>query len=51
MSKCPSFAIVVCMTAVLAGTALGQSAKRNIGHAATPAEIAGWDIDVRPDGQ
>jgi cytochrome c len=22
-----------------------------IGHAATPAEIAGWDIDVRPDGQ
>jgi|GEM_PF-195734 len=25
--------------------------KRNIGHAATPAEIAGWDIDVRPDGQ
>jgi mono/diheme cytochrome c family protein len=25
--------------------------KRNIGHAATPTEIAGWDIDVRPDGQ
>jgi cytochrome c len=23
----------------------------NIGEAATPAEIAGWDIDVRPDGQ
>jgi len=22
-----------------------------IGHAATPAEIAGWDIDVRADGQ
>lgn len=22
-----------------------------IGHAATPAEIAGWDIDIRPDGQ
>ncbi|MDB5598497.1 MAG: cytochrome c, partial [Xanthobacteraceae bacterium] len=22
-----------------------------IGRAATPAEIAGWDIDVRPDGQ
>ena len=25
--------------------------KFNIGHSATPAEIAGWDIDVRPDGQ
>ena len=23
----------------------------NIGREATPAEIAGWDIDVRPDGQ
>jgi S-disulfanyl-L-cysteine oxidoreductase SoxD len=22
-----------------------------IGRAATPAEIAGWDIDVRADGQ
>ena len=22
-----------------------------IGHAATPEQIAGWDIDVRPDGQ
>ena len=25
--------------------------KLDIGRAATPAEIAGWDIDVRPDGQ
>ncbi len=23
----------------------------NIGRVATPEEIAGWDIDVRPDGQ
>jgi S-disulfanyl-L-cysteine oxidoreductase SoxD len=23
----------------------------NIGRVATPAEIAGWDIDIRPDGQ
>ena len=23
----------------------------DIGHAATPEQIAGWDIDVRPDGQ
>ena len=30
-----------------------EGAERNygIGHAATPSEIAGWDIDVRPDGQ
>jgi len=39
------------MAAALAGAASAESAKRNIGHAATPAEIAGWDIDVRPDGQ
>jgi S-disulfanyl-L-cysteine oxidoreductase SoxD len=25
-------------------------AKLNIGRAATPEEIAGWDIDIRPDG-
>ena len=25
--------------------------KLDIGRVATPAEIAGWDIDVRPDGQ
>jgi S-disulfanyl-L-cysteine oxidoreductase SoxD len=25
--------------------------KLGIGRAATPAEVAGWDIDVRPDGQ
>ena len=23
----------------------------NIGHIATPEQIAGWDIDIRPDGQ
>ncbi len=41
---------------LLATPALAQSKKdaiRNygIGHAATPAEIAGWNIDVRPDGE
>ena len=25
--------------------------KLNLGKEATPHEIAGWDIDVRPDGQ
>lgn len=37
-----------------AGTMQGapaQSAKLGLGRAATPEEIAGWDIDVRPDGQ
>jgi S-disulfanyl-L-cysteine oxidoreductase SoxD len=40
---------------LLSGTALAQpkdTPKRyGIGHGATAAEIAGWDIDVRPDGQ
>jgi S-disulfanyl-L-cysteine oxidoreductase SoxD len=38
---------------LLAAPALAQNEARNygIGHVATPAEIAGWDIDVRPDGQ
>jgi mono/diheme cytochrome c family protein len=41
---------------VLAAPAWAQAKKdvvRNfgIGHAAMPAEIAGWDIDARPDGQ
>src|SRR6478609_1784998 len=28
-----------------------QAERLNIGRAATASEIAGWDIDVRPDGQ
>src|SRR3954452_4504747 len=39
------------MLIALAGAAFAAEPKLNIGHAATPAEIAGWDIDVRPDGQ
>ncbi|MBV9557634.1 MAG: cytochrome c [Pseudolabrys sp.] len=41
--------------ALLSGPALAQSKdtpkKLGIGHAADAAQIAGWDIDVRPDGQ
>jgi S-disulfanyl-L-cysteine oxidoreductase SoxD len=39
--------------AVLAFIALGAAADRkyDLGRAATPQEIAGWNIDVRPDGQ
>src|SRR5829696_1353043 len=51
MSKCRSFALAALVTAALAATASAESAKRNIGRAAAPGEIAGWDIDVRPDGQ
>jgi len=44
------------MAAALASPAFAQAKKdapRNygIGRVATPAEIAGWNIDVRPDGQ
>jgi len=34
-----------------AGTPHAADRKLDIGRAATPQEIAGWDIDVRPDGQ
>jgi cytochrome c len=35
----------------VAGTAYAAERKLDIGRVATPVEIAGWDIDVRPDGQ
>jgi S-disulfanyl-L-cysteine oxidoreductase SoxD len=38
--------------ALLAGTVAPASAQKlGIGREATPAEIAGWDIAVRPDGK
>ena len=51
MSKLVSFAAALLL--LLAAPALAQNKARQygIGHVATPAEIAGWDIDVRPDGQ
>jgi cytochrome c len=45
---------IVGVTALAAFQAAGQSTERKgygIGRVATPQEIAGWDIDVRPDGQ
>jgi cytochrome c len=36
---------------VLVASAHAAERKLDIGRVATPAEIAGWDIDVRPDGQ
>jgi cytochrome c len=50
MSKCLKGAV---LAVALAGatTALAAERKLDIGRIATPQEIAGWDIDVRPDGQ
>jgi cytochrome c len=35
---------------MLAGHAAAQS-RYGIGHAATPAQVASWDIDIAPDGR
>ena len=43
----PGFAALVACASATAATAAQQY---GFGHAAAPAEIAGWDIDVRPDG-
>lgn len=55
MSRSARLALTTLLLA-LAAPAVAQSkndAPRNygIGHTATPAQIEGWDIDVRPDGQ
>ena len=42
---------VFTLSALLAGTLFAAERKLDIGRVATPQEIAGWDIDVRPDGQ
>jgi cytochrome c len=53
MSK--SVSLATCVLLLALGTpALGQNTKPHnygIGQVATPEQIAGWDIDVRPDGQ
>jgi cytochrome c len=36
---------------VFAGAATAQTQHYGIGHAATAAEISGWNIDVSPDGR
>ena len=40
----------VLVALVLAGCATTQPETPNLGRAATPADIAGWDISVGPDG-
>ena len=49
MSKCLSLALAALLA--LATAADAGERKLSLGRAATPAEVAGWDIDVRPDGQ
>jgi S-disulfanyl-L-cysteine oxidoreductase SoxD len=52
MSKWGRLCVIALMA--LATPALAQKKELprqyGIGHATTPAQIAGWDIDVRPDG-
>ena len=49
MSSCPR-ALIVALLLVAAGCALAQATPYpGIGRAATPKELAAWDIDVRPD--
>src|SRR5262245_14340592 len=44
-------AFVLALGGPLGSLALAEPGKRGIGRVATPAEIAGWDLDVRPAGQ
>jgi cytochrome c len=52
MSKCrDGLTLALAAGLVLAGVATATAAEKlGIGRLATPQEIAGWDIDVRPDG-
>jgi S-disulfanyl-L-cysteine oxidoreductase SoxD len=48
-----ALALIVLFIVAIVTSAFADSGKRRygIGREALPAEIAGWDIDVRPDGQ
>src|SRR5262245_1499910 len=49
MSKCRS--VVLACLLLVASAANATERRLGIGQTAAPAEIAGWDIDVRADGQ
>ena len=56
MSKSGRIALGAAVLIALATVAIAQAKKETprkygIGHVATPEQLAGWDIDVRPDGQ
>lgn len=42
--------VAACAAAALAAAAIAAPQKYGFGTPATPAQIAGWNIDVRPDG-
>lgn len=50
MSRLAS-ALAALVVLAMSVPALAQGKKLAIGHAATPEQIAGWDIDVRSDGE
>ena len=56
MSRSAKLGACALLLLALAAPALAQAKKETvsnfgIGHAATAEQIAGWDIDVRPDGK
>src|SRR5262249_52354060 len=56
MSKSGKIALNAAVLIVFATAAIAQVKEEiprsyGIGHVATPEQLAGWDIDVRPDGQ
>lgn len=56
MSKSAEIALGAALVAAFATSTMAQSKKESprnygIGHVATAEQMAGWDIDVRPDGQ
>ena len=44
------YLISVFIFACFLDSAFGEERQYNLGAIATPTEVAGWDIDVRPDG-
>jgi mono/diheme cytochrome c family protein len=53
LARLALFAMLLCALAASARAQVKNDIPRNygVGRAATPEQIAGWDIDVRPDGQ
>ena len=45
-----AIAVTACAVALVAAGAIAAPQKYGFGTPATPAQIAGWNIDVRPDG-
>jgi cytochrome c551/c552 len=49
MSRCRELAVALLLLAAAAAQAQPVERFPGVGRAATPAEVAAWDIDVRPD--